>query len=60
MIWGKTTKQRDLERAMKNANWFAWRPVQLADGRWCWWQRICRDTHESWDGGWYSYHLKKS
>lgn len=36
MIWGETTEQA----AQRRESWqraFAWIPVQLWDGRWCWW-----------------------
>lgn len=43
MIWGLTDAER-LRRLDRGAwqYWWAWRPVQLNDGRWAWLQKIVR------------------
>ena len=57
MIWGKTFKQKRIERIAVNARWFAWKPVQLNDGRWIWWTRLQRVYRDNWGGPWYDYFV---
>lgn len=66
MIWGKTYKEVSDTRNKKDANWFAWYPVHLKDGRWCWLTRIKRTMYLWWDGkkklyygSWYEYTIKE-
>lgn len=47
MIWGKTDKEKS-ERIIRCKQWFAWRPVKLEDGRWCWWEKIWAMEWEHW------------
>lgn len=46
MIWGKTTEQK-LERIYSFHKWFAWYPVELENGQWCWWEYVwqCKEEH---------------
>lgn len=57
MIWGKTNKQKIEKQKQKDSNWFAWRPVQLDDGRWCWFERVRRVFWASWGTAGYDYYL---
>jgi len=50
MIWGKTYKEQKIHRQTK---WFAWYPVQLKDGRWCWLECVWRFEHLNS----YTYHI---
>jgi len=45
MIWGKTDKEKDEIKRRKALKWFAWRPVPLKDGRWCWWEYVSYKHH---------------
>lgn len=58
MIWGKTYKQQQEERDRKNANWFAWHPVHLEDGRWCWLERVKRNYWHSYGNSGWEYYAK--
>ncbi len=60
MIWGKTDKQRKEIQDQKDRNWFAWRPIHLVDGRWCWLQRVSREFWVTWGGSGYNYFEKKA
>jgi hypothetical protein len=45
MIWGKTKAEL---RIPKESVWFAWYPVQLKNGKYCWLQYIKKIT--TWSG----------
>ena len=50
MIWGKTTKEK-LTQYYSVGKWFAWRPVQLEDGRWVWWEYVwCHSWRKKYNG----------
>jgi hypothetical protein len=44
MRFGTTHEKRFAAKAqaMRWHLWFAWRPVQLEDGRWVWWETVFR------------------
>ena len=56
MIWGRTyTQYKEQKLAWKI--WFAWRPIQFEDGRWCWLQKVRRRREEDqYDGGYFSIY----
>ena len=56
MIWGKTYKEKR-ERIASVKNWFAWYPIRLADGRWCWWERTYYTSWTSWGSSGNDYTL---
>jgi len=40
MQWGRTTRERELRRAERNLeSYFAWLPLELANGKWLWLQK---------------------
>ncbi len=41
MIWGESSEARHF-RLFRYNLWFAWHPVKLVTGRWCWWEHIWR------------------
>lgn len=48
MIWGKFESQKLKPEDWRK--WFAWRPVMLDDGRWCWLEYVQkRTTSDGWD-----------
>jgi len=55
MIWGK--KHEDKYDPFEPHEWFAWRPVQLMDGRWIWWERIMRHKYLGRDSTGVEYYL---
>lgn len=58
MIFGKTTTEKQAK--FRSGIWFAWRPVQLKDGRWCWLQWVEYKWDSGWGGCWYDYTLPKN
>lgn len=58
MIWGKTNKEKEQQRQNRDSNWFAWRPVKLVSGRWCWLERLHRVFWANWSGCGYDYFDK--
>ncbi len=53
MIFGKTYEQENGKR--KRGHWFAWHPVKLENGQWCWWQQVMRIPKGGRDLVWYDY-----
>lgn len=48
MIWGKTYIEKGDIKRKKALRWFAWYPVHLKDGRWCWLDYVKYDYWASW------------
>lgn len=61
MIWGLTNIEREKRRKeKKRLGWFAWYPVRLKDGRWCWLQRVTYSFWGAWGcGSGYDYKIKE-
>lgn len=56
MKWGMTESERRIHEAHKDTRWFAWYPVKLMSGRWCWLERVRRQWHDGWGGGGWNYY----
>lgn len=43
MLWGMTAAQKEaIAKGYVAELWFAWHPVKLFDGRWCWLDYVWR------------------
>ncbi len=58
MIFGRTYAVKKARKKKADANWFAWHPVHLEDGRWAWLQRLTRERWYGYMESGYSYELK--
>lgn len=58
MIWGKTTSEKLITIYSVN-QWFVWRPVQLKNGRWIWWEYVWKHSWSSYFDSGYHYERYK-
>lgn len=59
MIWGIFNFEKH-HRTWGRHKWFAWRPVELRCGRWCWLQYIYRRRYSGYDCcNYFEYCLSK-
>jgi len=57
MILGRTYKERDRRREIKESKWYAWYPIHLADGRWCWFEYVKYRLVYNLEDSCFIYHL---